>query len=152
MIMAGGDLGLKKNRDLKHCLFEKAKKLDLLERIHFQEYEMDVERLIKSTDIVLNFSTSESFSFTCLEALRFGVPLIASDSGGPRELFVDGQSGLLVPNHDIASMSSAIIRLCQNPDLRRSFSTASRKFVSQKFDLTRSAQKLGVLYERLSRE
>ena len=56
---------------------------------------------------MLNFSESESFSMTCLESLYYGTPLIATDSGGPAELFKHGESGHLVPNRDVQAMAKA---------------------------------------------
>ena len=55
--------------------------------VHFDGFAANTEVAMKGHDMVLNFSEAESFSLTCLDALYYGVPLIATDCGGPAELF-----------------------------------------------------------------
>jgi glycosyltransferase involved in cell wall biosynthesis len=110
----------------------------------------DVEKLMKSSDIFLNFSESESFSLTCLEALVYGVPLIASDSGGPGELFEHEQSGLLVPNRDLSAMTAAIVRLSKDQKLRERFALEGRQYVTKKFGIEKSASALTNVYTQIS--
>ena len=61
------------------------------------------------------------------------MPLIASDCGGPAELFEANVSGLLVPNRDVAAMAAAMVQLAENTGQRQAFAQASRVFVRQKF-------------------
>jgi glycosyltransferase involved in cell wall biosynthesis len=109
----------------------------------------DTEAKIKAADIVLNFSESESFSLTCLDALFFGTPLIASDCGGPAELFEPERSGLLVPNRDVPAMSAAIVRLAASAELRQQFVPAGRAYVRQKFAPAHTYQALAALYRQV---
>lgn len=149
MIMVGGDLGLKKNIRYKVELMEQVKYLNLQDAISFSAFESDVEALIKRVDIVLNFSESESFSLTCLEALWYGTPLIATDCGGPKELFEHEKSGLLVPVKDVERMSSAIVKLASDKQLQSSFSYAGKIYVRSKFNREKIAQALEDLYRTL---
>jgi L-malate glycosyltransferase len=86
----------------------------LQDRIKFEGHVHDIEFKMKQYNAFLNFSESESFSFTCFDALRFGIPLVASDSGGPSELFINNSSGILVPNRDFIKMGAIIYKLSQN--------------------------------------
>ncbi|KAA9332277.1 glycosyltransferase family 4 protein [Hymenobacter busanensis] len=146
---AGGDMGLDKNRAYKQQLQEAAAAAGLGEVVTFGSFVQDVEAAIKEADIVLNFSESESFSLTCLDALFFGTPLIASDCGGPAELFENGRSGLLVPNRDVPAMAAALQRLAADADLRQQFAAAGRVFVRQKFNPASTYEQLGRLYDEL---
>lgn len=146
MIMAGGDLGLEKNILLKNKLKKAVEEMGLSDKITFYGFVEDVEKLMKTSDIVLNFSESESFSLICLEALTYGVPLIATNSGGPKELFDHEQSGLLVPNRDVNAMASAIFRLAGNRELQARFAKAGKEYVLKKFSADESAQSLRSLY------
>ena len=101
--------------------------------VQLDGFTSDPEAAVKAYDIVLNFSEAESFSLTCLDALNYGVPLIATDCGGPAELFEAGQSGLLVPNRDVPAMAAAMEELAANVALRQRFSVASRLYVLRKF-------------------
>ena len=130
---AGGDMGMEKNQQYRQQLESRAEVLGLSAIVTFGGFVTDVETAIKQADIILNFSESESFSLTCLDALFYGIPLIASDCGGPAELFEPGKSGLLVPNRDVPAMSAAIERLAADPGLRGRFSAAGRAYVRHKF-------------------
>ncbi|RZK45184.1 MAG: glycosyltransferase, partial [Hymenobacter sp.] len=98
----GGDMGLAKNQAFRQKLEEEVAEYNLAKIVTFEGFATDVEAAIKAADVVLNFSESESFSLTCLDALYYGTALIASDCGGPAELFEHDRSGLLVPNRDVA--------------------------------------------------
>ena len=129
----GGDMGLEKNRRYKEELTKRAAELGVLEVVTFSGPTLNIEKEILAADIMLNFSESESFSMTCLEALTCGVPLIATDCGGPVELFEHKETGLLVANKDISAMCDAILQLLENPNLRKKFSEKSAKYVEVKF-------------------
>ena len=108
-----------------------------------------MEQLIKSFDIMLNFSESESFSMTCLESLYYGTPLIATDSGGPAELFEHGKSGHLVPNRDVQAMAKAIILLANRLDIREKYSSSSRIHIRKTFNISDTVKKLNQIYNQL---
>ena len=139
-------MGLAKNQAFRQQLEATARQTGWAAAVRFEGFAADVEAIIKEADILLNFSESESFSLTCLDALYYGTPLIASDCGGPAELFDSGCSGLLVPNRDVAAMSAAISRLAADAGLRAQFATAGRAFVRQKFAPANTYEALGRLY------
>lgn len=144
--LVGGDMGLEKNRQFRAKLEQRVQAAGLGAVVAFTGFATDVEQAIKAADVLLNFSESESFSLTCLDALYYGTPLIASDCGGPAELFENGRSGLLVPNRDVPAMAAAINRLAADGALRAQFATAGRACVRQKFAPAGTYEKLGALY------
>lgn len=129
----GGDMGLQKNRALKADLIRQVSELGLEAKVLVDGYSEDVERDIKNSDIVLNFSESESFSHTCLEACAFGRPIIATRCGGPEEIVDDGVSGILVPVRDMDAMVAALSSLGNDPAKRLSMGQAGRRIVRQRF-------------------
>jgi glycosyltransferase involved in cell wall biosynthesis len=145
----GGDMGMAKNQEFRQQLETEARQAGLSQAVHFEGFAADVEQVIKEADILLNFSESESFSLTCLDALFYGTSLIASDCGGPAELFENGRSGLLVPNRDVTSMAAAINQLAADAALRARFVEAGRQFVRQKFAPAHTYEALGRLYEQV---
>lgn len=145
----GGDMGLAKNREFRQRLEATAQQAGLGAVVRFEPFAADVEAVIKEADIVLNFSEAESFSLTCLDALYYGTPLIASDCGGPAELFESGRSGLLVPNREVTAMTAAINKLAADAELRTRFAAAGRTFVRQKFAAAHTYQELGRLYQQV---
>ncbi len=62
-------------------------------------------------------SSYEGFGIVFLEAMRFGLPVIAGDAGGPREIVSHGVNGFLVPPEDASSLASCLASLMQNRDL-----------------------------------
>lgn len=148
----GGDMGMVKNREFRQRLEAEVRQAGLGEVVRFEGFAADVERVIKEADILLNFSESESFSLTCLDALFYGTPLIASDCGGPAELFENEQSGLLVPNRDVPAMAAAIGRLAASAELRTQFAAAGREFVRRKFAPANTYEALGRLYQQVLAE
>lgn len=146
---AGGDMGMEKNRQFRQQLEARAAALHLSAAVTFGGFVADVETTMKAADIILNFSESESFSLTCLDALFYGIPLIASDCGGPAELFEHEKSGLLVPNRDVPAMADAMVYLAGNERLRQQFSAASRTFVRQKFAPIHTYEQLALCYQRV---
>ena len=142
----GGDMGLEKNREFRRQLEAQVRAAGLSEVVQFGHFVQDVEKEIKAADIVLNFSETESFSLTCLDALFYGTALIASDCGGPRELFEHGHSGLLVPNKDRAAMTAAILDLAADAEKRATFAAAGRMYVRRKFSPDHTYRKLKDVY------
>ena len=143
---AGGDMGMVKNQAYRQQLATRAATLGLSEVVSFGGFVADVEAAMKQADIILNFSESESFSLTCLDALFYGIPLIASDCGGPAELFEHEKSGLLVPNRDVPAMAVAIGRLAADKTLREQFAQAGRAYVRHKFRPAATFERLEAIY------
>lgn len=144
----GGDMGLEKNRIYQQKLDNKAKLEGLTEKVEWKGFTEDVESEYKDADIVLNFSESESFSITCLEALFFGRPLIASDCGGPAEIIDHHETGLLVPNKDVRAMAEAMLSLASDPELRNRMASEGRIRVRKKFSIDNTSYVLKGVYDR----
>lgn len=113
------------------------------------EFCSDIEKEMKSSDIILNFADKESFSIVNAEALYFGCALISADSGGPRELLENGKSGILVEPGNIAKMAQAIIELVDDKDKRKSLGKEARAYVRKKFDPALRAGQLKEIYNGL---
>ncbi|GAB6063260.1 glycosyltransferase [Deferrisoma palaeochoriense] len=80
-----------------------------------------------------------------LEAMVLGVPVIASDVGGHRELVADGETGLLFPAGDPAALADRILTLAQNPDLAARLVDQGRRWVLAE----RTWQRNGEIYRGL---
>jgi L-malate glycosyltransferase len=142
----GSDLGLERNRHFKLILQQFAFERQFEDKIEWKEFTEDVQSEYRNADIVLNFSESESFSITCLEALCMGKPLIATDCGGPGEIINHMETGILVANKNVDEMSQAMRQLSDSGELRAKFSANAKKLTPKKFDLNVSAMKLNEIY------
>jgi glycosyltransferase involved in cell wall biosynthesis len=129
----GSDMGLQKNRAYRRQLEELATRLGLSERVKFLPFAPDTSRIFRQSVAALNFSVSETFSMTCLEASASGVPVIATRSGGPQEIIVDGVTGFLVPVRDIEAMAVAMDRLAAEPHLSATMGDNGLSLVRERF-------------------
>lgn len=145
----GGDMGLPKNQQYRARLIRRANELNVPRAVTFDGTLSDISEAFAQADTAINFSESESFSRTCLEALAYGVPLIATDCGGPAELFEHGKSGYLIPNRDIEAGRKAILLLASDSEIRSRFAQNSVRYVRRKFSAENTFKKLAYVYARV---
>src|SRR5437762_4955875 len=79
-----------------------------------------------SADIFVFTSTKETFGNVIIEAQASGVPVIVSDSGGPKELVEDNRNGLITKSHDVEDLARAIRELVADPDRRKQIGKRGR--------------------------
>ena len=142
----GGDMGLNKNREYKKSLAELATQLNIENSIEWCEFSQEISHEYLAATFVLNFSESESFSMTCLEAMYYGRPVIATRSGGPAEIIDHNESGILVDLKDISAMANAIEYLIANPVNREHMAKLAYERVRVKFSFENTVGKLGKAY------
>jgi len=146
LVFYGGTLNNPKNQKYKDGLINYANDLDLSQSIIFNDFAKNPELKIENADLMLNFSKSESFSMTTLEALIYGTPIIVTNCGGPSEIVEHNISGMLVPVNDIAAMADAIVSLANDFDLRNSFILKGKERVLSKFDFNIQVELLRSIY------
>jgi glycosyltransferase involved in cell wall biosynthesis len=110
----------------------------------------DMPALLERVDIaVLPTSYGEGVPRSLLEAAACGLPLIATDVPGCREIVRDDENGLLIPARDSAALTAAIRRLSQDAALRARFGAASRARVLDDFDQTLVFERTLEVYREL---
>lgn len=80
-----------------------------------------IRETMRTADVFVLPSEFESFSYTLLEAMASGLPCIATDVGGNRDLIEPDRTGLLIPRADPRQLAGAMIRLAGNPPMRIDF-------------------------------
>lgn len=96
-------------------------------------------------------SREENFSTAILGAMAVGPPVISTRVGGTPEIISDGETGLLVPPGDPATLADAIRRLWRSPDEARRLGAAGRQRVRQQLTWDDAAQQFEALYATASR-
>jgi glycosyltransferase involved in cell wall biosynthesis len=89
-------------------------------------FTRSLDREMHAASVFAMSSSSEGLPMVLLEALATGMPVAAFDCTGVRELVHDGETGLLVPQGDVAALTDALRRLMADESLRRRFGQASR--------------------------
>lgn len=77
-----------------------------------------------------------------LEAMALGTPCVSTDVTGIPEVVRDGETGLIVPQHDPAALATAVERLLADPALRVRLARGARRVVKVEFDIHRNAARL----------
>jgi glycogen synthase len=103
------------------------------DQIHFTGWlsQEQLEQWYRLADIQVVPSRYEPFGMVVLEGMLYGLPIIASDLGGPKSILNDGQTGLLFPPRDVHALAAAIVRLIKDSSLRQRLATAGAIDVRQ---------------------
>lgn len=107
----------------------------------------DVPGILRGLDCFVLPSLAEGISNTILEAMASGLPVIATDVGGNRELVDAGKTGELVPAADIAAMARVIVRYACQRELAREAGKAGRQAVERRLSLAAMVRTYHRLYD-----
>jgi glycosyltransferase involved in cell wall biosynthesis len=109
----------------------------------------DMVDVYRAFDLYALASHREGFPRSAMEAAAMGLPIVATDIRGCREVVDRGRTGSLVPPADAASLASAIEELGHDPELRRRQGDAARTKARQDFDQERVIQRTLAVYEQV---
>ncbi len=120
----------------------------LAEHVSFMGEREDVPALIRALDVLLAPSWEEPFGRSIVEALALGVPVVATNVGGPPEIVEDGREGYLLAPGEPAAWADALQRLAESPELAQEMGRAGQRRVAQAFTTSRHIAAMLDLYER----
>ncbi len=135
--------------ELKEGLIELAKELGIYRNVRFLGRVENIPQLLSRIDIGVISSDSEGFSNAILEYMAAGIPVVATDSGGNREIIKQGVNGYLVPVGDFIMMGDFILSLISKNKTRFRMGQNARKMVSEKYSINKSIIKYEHCYELL---
>jgi glycosyltransferase involved in cell wall biosynthesis len=108
--------------------------------VRFLGHRSDLDVLYKSMDVFVLPSHREGYPLAGMEAAAMGVPIVATDVRGCRQIVEPGRNGLLVPPGDAAAIAAAISELGDDARLRSEMGGAGRALARERFDGRRIAQ------------
>lgn len=125
----------------KDALQALVRELGLAERVHFTGFIPDEElpALYGASDVYVHTCKNESFGLSVLEASAAGLPVVAVNEGGPREIIADGETGLLVDATPDA-LANALRALANDPALRERMGEAGRQRAAANYSWERGAR------------
>jgi L-malate glycosyltransferase len=98
-------------------------------------------------DIVALPSYEDSFGVTAVEAMACGIPVVVSDVDGLREVVLENETGLVVPQGNPEELAAAIEKLLKDKDLRLEMGKKGVEHVLQNYDWNDNAAYMVKLYE-----
>lgn len=105
--------------------------------------------ILMSSSIYCLPSYHEGLPMSVLEAMSYGIPVVASSVGGIPEVIDDGKTGYLIQAGDATSLSERIHRLLADPEMRQQMGAAARRKVESTFSVSVIFPKIGEIYESL---
>ena len=130
-----------------------SRKLGLARRVHFKGYVPPEELEIfyrQGTVAVVSSVWPEPFGAVGLEALRYGVPVVAFNAGGIGEWLTDGYNGFLVPWMDRNTFAARIEELLCNKPLARRLGEQGRQLAARDYSFAGYIDGLETLFARVA--
>jgi glycosyltransferase involved in cell wall biosynthesis len=116
------------------------------ESVHFLGDRSDVRQLLQGFDVFALSSLSEGYSMALLEACASGLPIVATDVGGNREIVADDRNGVLVPAADAQAMANAVLGLLRDPSRVQRLGAAGRDWALREASVPAMAARYDALY------
>jgi glycosyltransferase involved in cell wall biosynthesis len=150
-VLAGGPPGVS-GADLAHEWLPPSLEDAILSHIHFTGWlsARDLTGWYRAADILVVPSRYEPFGMVVLEGMLHALPIIASDTGGPREILQHRSTGLLFPPQDVDQLTAYLIELVENPNLRANLGQAAAREVRRAWSWSRMVATMRDVYTQLA--
>jgi glycosyltransferase involved in cell wall biosynthesis len=132
----------------KDVLLQQIQKNGLSEAVRLLGFRSDVLALINAADVFVLPSPAEPFGLVLLEAMALGKPAIATQAGGPLEIVVPEETGLLVPPSSPEALAEALSRLLADAQLRQSMGQKGRERFCAHYTARRMAHDMVAVYQQ----
>lgn len=119
------------------------------DRVSFLGNRQDIPELLHRSHLFALLSDWEGLPLSILEAMRCGLPIIASDVGGVKEAVIQSGNGYLIPKSDYKELQNRLIELLTNPSLRLKMGERSRQFYEENFTFEKMYKETLTYYERV---
>ncbi len=127
-----------------------AQTLGLWENVRFLGIRRDVKELMNVANAYIMSSTFEGMANVLLEAGASGLPIVATDVGGNREVVLNGETGILVPPQDPVALAGAMVYLMDLPERERQrIGMNGHQYIKAAYSLDRVVELWEALYKEL---
>lgn len=145
----GWSLDLIGDGPLQATAEELAQRLGLANRVRFWGQRMDVGVRLAEAQVALLISNWEGFPRSILEAMRAGLPVIATAVGGVVESVRNGETGFTVSRGDVAGLRQRLAQLLGNAELRAQLGRNARQLYEERFTLDTTLAKTLAVYREV---
>jgi glycosyltransferase involved in cell wall biosynthesis len=122
-------------------------KLKITPNVRFVGFRTDISSLMVMADAFIIASEAEPFGLSIIESMALGTPVVAANSGGPKEIITDGVTGFLFAPRDVTSLQTTISR-CLSLESDSDSTEHAREVVNSKFSAARMASKTLDIYQQ----
>ncbi|RME29106.1 MAG: glycosyltransferase family 1 protein [Deltaproteobacteria bacterium] len=126
-------------------------RLGIEDRVELLGTRRDIDAILADAQVGVLVSRQEGFPLVVLEAMRAGLPVVASDVGGVSEAVEHERTGLLVPRGDGEALRAALERLSADPGLRAAMGRAGRSAYEARFTVQRMVEGTAEVYADVAR-
>jgi glycosyltransferase involved in cell wall biosynthesis len=119
------------------------------DRVHFLGRHDDAREWLPHIDVLWQASATDGQSSAILEAMAAGIPVVAADAPGNRELVIPGKTGYLVPCDQRAGFARHTLPLLEEPDLARRLGSAGQRLVLERHRAEDYVERHARLYREL---
>lgn len=126
-----------------------AHKYTVTPHVRFLGHRPDVKQLFPLFELFLLASDFEGQSNSIMEAMSYGIPVVASDIQPNRELVIHGETGFLTSVGDCTGYAQYAERILADPQLAKELGTASQKRMQQEFSVDKMVQGYASLYREV---
>lgn len=124
---------------------ELAIKLRVEKMVHFLGYRNDIQSLLSICDVAVASSLREGLPVNIMEAMACGLPVVASENRGHRELIKDQVSGYVIPPDNFQLFSARLLELGQSNDRRKKMGMESVSHLKT-YSLSQVGSELSKIY------
>lgn len=119
----------------KDQLHKRVEDLGLIKYFTFLGYRKDIKDIVSQINLLIHTAIDEPFGRVIIEAMAMEKPVISYDSGGPKEIIIDGQTGFLVPPFNTEVLTEKALVLLKDNSLAAKFGKSGRERVINKFNI-----------------
>jgi len=134
---------------LRQRLWRYRDQVEIRDKVHFLGERGDVAKIMPHLDVLWSTSAYEGQSNAIMEAMAAGVPVVATDIPGTRDLVVDRETGYLFPVGDRAALAKWTDRILNDAALADRLGQAARKRMIDEFSVERMVGAYADLYRRV---
>lgn len=135
---------------LREKLQKRTLELGIASRTIFAGLRRDLEKIYPLMDVFVLPSTYEPFGNVLIEAMSFGIPVVATNVGGIPEIIIDGVTGFLVPPREPNNLAEKILYLLESRDVAKKMGKLGKENVKKYFIAKRLGDEIEEVYDYLS--
>ncbi|MCC0179215.1 glycosyltransferase family 4 protein [Waterburya agarophytonicola K14] len=128
---------------------KQVEKLNMAKKVQFLGFRQDIAQILAEVQIFTLISNWEGLPCTIIEAMRAGLPVVASDVGGVKEIVIDSQTGYVIPRGDAIALHQKLAYLIENESARTSMGILARQKYESELTFKHMYERTLAVYEQV---